>query len=81
MSADMHVKYGGVRFVNNVPPREINEYVRSLPPEEKESLFEVIQKLRQEGMITVFDGDVVTIDDEMQDMQEPDLRAGEGQDG
>jgi len=33
--AAKYLKYGGVKFWNNVPPEEINRFVRNLPPEKK----------------------------------------------
>lgn len=60
-----HVRFGGVRFENLVPPEEINRFVRELPPSKRDSLFEVIQQLRDAGLIKVFDGDNSTWDAEM----------------
>lgn len=57
-----HLQYGGVKFWNNVPPEEINRFVRDLPPEKKDSLFEVAQILDQEGLITLDRDEVSTID-------------------
>jgi hypothetical protein len=59
-----YVKYGGVRFVNNASPEEINRYVRDLPPEDRESLFEVIKILHDEGLITVLEDEPMTTVDE-----------------
>ncbi|HHT37556.1 MAG: hypothetical protein ACE3NC_00360 [Candidatus Wallacebacter cryptica] len=66
-----HLKYGGVAFVNNVSPEEINKFVRSLPDYERESLFEVVNKLQDAGLITVYDGDNITIDRDQQEFQVP----------
>jgi uncharacterized protein (DUF2461 family) len=57
-----YLKYGGVKFWNNVPPEEINRFVRNLPPEKKDSLFEVVQILEREGLITLDRDEVSTID-------------------
>lgn len=65
MGHDKHIKYGGVRFYNNVSPKEINMFVRDLPSDKKDSLFEVIHELEKEGLITIENGHVSTIDDEM----------------
>jgi len=73
------VRFGGVRFENLVPPQEINRFVRELPEEKRNSLFQVIQELRDAGLIEVFDGDNVTVDDEMQPYLEPNAK--EWQDG
>lgn len=76
-----YLKYGGVRFSNNVPPQEINEFVRQLPASERESLFEVVHRLEQEGLITIHHGDQTTIDDEMQPYLETDEDAKPGRGG
>ncbi|HHY92403.1 MAG TPA: hypothetical protein GX511_03590 [Firmicutes bacterium] len=62
MGAKEYLQYGGVKFWNNVPPEEINRFVRSLPSEKKDSLFEVVQILDQEGLITLDRDEVSTID-------------------
>lgn len=69
MPSDQHVKFGGVSFTNNVSPEEINNFVKQLPDSERQSLFQVIKKLNQNGMITVDDSDLSTIDDETIDWQ------------
>ena len=45
-------------------PEEINRYVRDLPPEDRESLFEVIKILHDEGLITVLEDEPMTTVDE-----------------
>ncbi|HHX01538.1 MAG TPA: DUF3684 domain-containing protein [Firmicutes bacterium] len=72
-----HLKYGGVSFTNNVPPEQINDFVRNLPDEDKDSLFEVVTKLRDAGLITLFDGDNTTIDRDQEQFQIPNN--GDGQ--
>ena len=37
-----YLKYGGVHFVNNVSPEEINRFVNSLSEEERSSLYNVV---------------------------------------
>lgn len=32
-----YLRYGGAKFTNNVPPEEINRFVRDLPAEDRES--------------------------------------------
>jgi hypothetical protein len=59
-----YVKYGGVRFINNASPQEINRYVRELPPKDRESLFEVIKILHDEGLITVLEDEPMTTVDQ-----------------
>lgn len=66
-----HLKFGGVSFKNNVSPEEINEFVRNLPESERDSLFEVVNKLRDAGLITLYDGDNITIDRDQELFQVP----------
>lgn len=66
-----HLKFGGVSFKNNVSPEEINEFVRNLPESERDSLFEVMNKLRDAGLITLYDGDNITIDRDQEQFQVP----------
>mgnify|MGYP001367556260 CR=1 FL=1 len=46
-------RHGGVHFINNVPQEEINRFIRQLPAGKRESLFEVLTILNQEGLITI----------------------------
>lgn len=46
-------QFGGVHFINNVSPREINIFVRELPEEKRDSIFEVLTELNKEGLITI----------------------------
>lgn len=69
MPKEQHVKFGGVKFENNVSPAEINDFVKNLPDTERKSLFQVIKKLDQAGLITLDDSDLSTIDDETIDWQ------------
>lgn len=66
-----YLKYGGVRFENNVSPEEINEFVRNLPSSQKDSLFEVVSLLHKKGLITLYDGDSITIDRNMEEYMVP----------
>lgn len=59
-----YVKYGGVRFIINASPQEINRFVRELPPEDRESLFEVTKILHDEGLITVLEDEPMTTVDQ-----------------
>jgi hypothetical protein len=68
---DLHIKYGGMRFTRHAPPEEINRFVRELPMEERESLAMVVRKLEEAGLISLDGEHTMTIDDEMQDLQEP----------
>jgi len=63
---DKHVRFGGVRFKNNVPVEQINEFVRALPASKRDSLYEVAKILEQEGMITIIEGDTTTVDKSME---------------
>lgn len=50
---DLYAKYGGVHFVQLAPAQDINKFVRSLPEEKRDSLFEVLQELHNAGLIEV----------------------------
>lgn len=63
MSHEKFLKYGGVKFTNNVSAKEINLFVRNLAPEKKDNLYEVIKELEEEGLITLHH-EFSTIDDE-----------------
>ncbi|GMA50812.1 hypothetical protein GCM10025857_21690 [Alicyclobacillus contaminans] len=47
----LHAKYGGVHFIQLRHARDINEFVRDLPADKKNSLFEVLQALQDHGYI------------------------------
>lgn len=66
MKGGAHARFGGVKFRNNAPVEEINKFVRGLRAEERESLFEVLTRLQSEGLITIDDEDITTIDRSMQ---------------
>lgn len=53
MQRSLYAKFGGVHFVNLVPQRQINEFVRDLPGTKRDSLFEVMQELDQGGLIKI----------------------------
>ncbi|WP_429823082.1 hypothetical protein [Brevibacillus laterosporus] len=57
---DHFVKHGGVHFCNNVPPQEINKFINRLPAGKRESLFEVLDKLEKNGLITIYNDHVFT---------------------
>ncbi|QDX91684.1 hypothetical protein JNUCC42_17225 [Brevibacterium sp. JNUCC-42] len=57
---DHFVKHGGVHFRNNVTPQEINNYIRKMPAGKRESLFEVLDHLEEDGLITVYNDHVFT---------------------
>lgn len=62
MTPKNFVKYGGMKFMNNVPIEEINNFVSKLSPEKKDSLFEVVKELDSAGLITLDDSELTTID-------------------
>ncbi|MDQ0191391.1 hypothetical protein JI721_05955 [Alicyclobacillus cycloheptanicus] len=49
----LHSKYGGVHFTQLKPTQEINEFVRSLPDEQRDSIFEVMHALDENGYIHI----------------------------
>ena len=63
------IKYGGIHFTNNVPPEEINIFVKNLPTEQKDSLFKVVKELETAGLITLDLSRISTADDETIDYQ------------
>ncbi len=66
-----YLKYGGVRFVKNAAPEEINRFVNSLADNERASLYSVVDRLRREGLISLIEGDVTTIDQSMEEFLVP----------
>lgn len=66
-----YLKYGGVRFVNNATPEEINHFVNSLSDEERYSLYSVVNLLEKEGLISLIEGDTTTIDKNMEEFLLP----------
>ncbi|NLY56573.1 MAG: hypothetical protein GX058_08715 [Firmicutes bacterium] len=65
MGKGKYLKYGGVKFYAKVPETEINEYVLSLPEEQRKSLYDVVIQLRDRGMIEIDEEDITTIDKDM----------------
>lgn len=66
-----YLKYGGVRFVNNATPEEINAFVNGLSDDQRGSLFSVVSLLKEEGFITLIEGDTTTIDKNMEELLIP----------
>jgi hypothetical protein len=62
---ERYLKFGGVRFRNNVPPEEINTFVARLPAGKRVSLFQVAKELERAGLISLEEGSLSTIDEEM----------------
>ncbi|NLG86109.1 MAG: hypothetical protein GX489_02670 [Firmicutes bacterium] len=58
-----HLRYGGAKFTNNVSPEEINRFVRSLPPQDRESMAKVVAILEREGLITIDQHDISSSDE------------------
>lgn len=68
---EYYLKYGGARFARNAPQEEINSFVNSLPEEERSSLYNVVNLLEQEGLITLIPGDSTTVDQDMEELLVP----------
>lgn len=66
-----YLKYGGVRFINNASPEEINTFVNSLSDEERSSLYNVVSRLEEMGYISLIEGDTTTIDKSMEEFLVP----------
>ncbi|NMB01587.1 MAG: hypothetical protein GX971_08755 [Firmicutes bacterium] len=66
-----YLKYGGVRFVNNASAEEIASFVNSLPEEERNSLYNVVNILEEQGLISLIEGDTTTIDKNMEEFLVP----------
>lgn len=66
-----YLKYGGVRFLNNATPEEINSFVNNLSEEERNSLYNVVTLLEEEGLISLVEGDTTTIDKNMEEFLVP----------
>lgn len=69
--AEYYLKYAGARFVRNAPQEEINAFVNGLSEEERSSLYNVVNLLEQEGLITLVPGDSTTIDQDMEEFLIP----------
>lgn len=53
-----HLKYGGAKFKPLVEPEVINKFVRQLPTEKRESMFEVAKELESNKMIEIIPGEM-----------------------
>ncbi len=51
------IKYGGVKYVNNVPTEQINKFVDKLPEDKRMSMAQVTKILENEGMISLIHND------------------------
>jgi hypothetical protein len=52
-SQDRYARHGGVHFTQKASPEEINQFVKNLPSDKRDSLFEVLDELNQAGMIEI----------------------------
>jgi hypothetical protein len=50
---DRYARHGGVHFLPNASAEQINDYIRNLPDDKRDSLFEVLDELNQAGLITI----------------------------
>ena len=66
-----YLKYGGVRFVNNATPEEINAFVNELSDTQRRSLFNVVTLLEEEGLISLIEGDTTIMDKNMEEFLVP----------
>lgn len=46
-----HIKYAGTGFKAKTSPSKINRFVRDLPESERQSLYQVSEKLQSAGLI------------------------------
>ncbi|WAH39323.1 hypothetical protein NZD86_22520 [Alicyclobacillus dauci] len=53
LERSLYARYGGVHFTQQAPAQDINEFVRSLPNDKRDSLFEVLQELDTAGLIRI----------------------------
>ena len=59
-SQEHFARHGGVHFQSNRPTQEINEFVRRLPDEKRESSLQLLQQLNRAGFITLYNDEVWT---------------------
>lgn len=48
-----YAKHGGVHFLQKAKAQEINEFVKKLPEDRRDNLFEVLEELDQAGLISL----------------------------
>lgn len=53
LERSLYAKYGGVHFIQTAPTQDINEFVRALPEDKRDNLFEVLKELDTSGMISI----------------------------
>ena len=66
MADEHYLRYGGIKFTSNVSPRVINEFVLGLPEDKKASLYLVAKELKEQGFITLHNGEFTTVAEELQ---------------
>ncbi|OYD07958.1 hypothetical protein [Paludifilum halophilum] len=54
-----YARHGGTRFSPNAPAEEINQFVRELPEERKETFYELLKELSEAGLITLHNDGVL----------------------
>ncbi len=59
-SSEHFARHGGVHYQTNVNKEQINLYVRSLPENRRQSMYQVMKELEAAGMITVINDGVLT---------------------
>ncbi|MFZ5942920.1 MAG: hypothetical protein ACOYVD_02335 [Bacillota bacterium] len=69
MNHEKHIKFGGMKFEQNADNKEINKFVRDLPKEKKQSMYQVVNELDDANLIDM-KNEVTTIDDETIHWQE-----------
>lgn len=50
-----HIKYASVGFRANASPSKINRFIRGLSAKKRQSLFQVTEELKSEGLIELVD--------------------------
>ena len=68
--AEYYLKYAGARFVRNAPQEEINAFHEEVHAMNV-ALYNVVNLLEQEGLITLVPGDSTTIDQDMEEFLIP----------
>lgn len=53
LQRSLYARHGGVHFTQLAHTREINDFVRNLPEDQRDNLFEVIQALHNQGLIRI----------------------------
>lgn len=53
LERSLYAKYGGVHFTQQAATQDINAFVRALPAEKRDSLFEVLHELDAAGLIHI----------------------------